>query len=159
MPTSDPEKVFAETLCLVATATARSASAPFGASSDQANALSQALIDLPLTLHAYVAGSEVLRTGAQSQESIPDYTPELARMLEFYQAHLPDGRLPDRKTLRNAMILWMGRISPRGLDEHPEARIDRLGLIDELNLHLRLSEAYARNVAHGAVTEPSGDAG
>lgn len=149
MPASDPEKVFAETLCLVATATARSASAPFADAPDHANAISQSLVDLPLTLHAYVAGSEVLRTGAQSAEGIPDYTPEIGRMLEFYQAHIPDGRLPDRKTLRNAMILWMGRISPRGLDEHPEARVDRLGLVDDLNLHLRLSEAYARNVASG----------
>ncbi|HUF08795.1 MAG TPA: hypothetical protein VMO47_05705 [Rhodothermales bacterium] len=143
----DAEKVFAETLCLVSTATARAAVSAFTAQSDVRNHLSQTLQALPLTLHSYIAGGEVLKTGASSPEGIPDVTADLDRMMDFYNAHLADTGLPDRKSLRHAMILWMGRISPSGLSEHPEARLDRLGLVDRLILHVRLVEAYARNAA------------
>ena len=144
---ADAERVFAETLCLVSTATARAAESAFPSQSDARKHLSQTLQALPLTLHSYVAGGEVLRTGASSPEGIPDTTADLDRMMDFYNAQLADTGLPDRKSLRNAMILWMGRISPPGLGEHPEARLDRLGLVDRLSLHVRLVEAYARNAA------------
>jgi len=146
IPQADSEAVFAETLCLVSTATARVAASAFR-KGDIGEHLSQTLQALPLTLHAYVAGGEVLRTGAESPDEIPDATAELERMLDFYNAQLADTGLPDRKSLRHAMLLWMGRISPPGLNEHPEARLDRLKLVERLSLHLRLVEAYARNAA------------
>lgn len=144
---ADPQKVFSETICLLSTATARAAASAFATNDEARQHLVETLQALPLTLHSYVAGGEVLRSRTESPEGVEDLSGHLEHMLDFYNAHLAQNKYPDQKSLRNVMILWMGRISPPGMEEHPEARVERLELVDRLTIHLRLVEAYARNAA------------
>ncbi|MGA7304668.1 MAG: hypothetical protein WBW88_07320 [Rhodothermales bacterium] len=146
----DREKTFAETLCMVATATARAAVSAYPSGDASRSHVSEVLLALPLTLHSYVAGREVLEKQQTSEEPAPHDTADVERMLTFYQTQLGDAGFPDRKVLRHTMTLWMGRISPRGLNEHPETRLERLGLVDELSAHTRLIEAFTRNAIRTA---------
>lgn len=147
MPGADREKAFAETLCMVSTVSARAAASALPPGDASREHVSDTLSALPLTLHSYVAGIEVL----SEEDGPPDTrTDHLERMSTFYSTQLGDVGYPDRKALRHVMILWMGRISPSGLDEHPEKRLDRLGLVDRLTTYVRLIEAFTRNAGQEA---------
>ena len=146
MPEANREKIFAETLCMVSTASARAAVSALPPGDASRAHVSESLLTLPLTLHAYVAGREVLEKQQASKEPPPHDTSDLEHMLTFYGTQLADTGFPDRKALRHMMILWMGRISPAGLGEHPEKRLERLELVDLLVNHVRLVEAFVRNL-------------
>lgn len=140
MPSADPEKIFAETLCLISTVTARTAAASLASGQNRVDEVAEAILALPYTLHAYVAGTDVLAGGVAQEPS-----EALSRMMQFYGVQLPQGEMPTKPSLRKVMILWMGRISPSGLGEHPEQRLKRLEFVERMDVHARLVEAYARS--------------
>ena len=71
----------------------------------------------------------------------------LQRKHEFYTVHLPDDTFPGERALRDKMALWMGRVSPPGLPESPDRRLDKLQLVPTLVTHNRVVLAYARGGA------------
>ena len=82
------------------------------------------------------------KAGPDLNRSVYD---RLGRKREFYSLHLPPGRVPSRRDLRDKMELWMGRISPPGLPEHPAKRLERLSLVSVLHTHVRLLFEFSRN--------------
>ncbi|CAM3188959.1 hypothetical protein [Rhodothermus bifroesti] len=145
----DPERLAEETLCLVATATARALEVGLQAASALRQAVVAALLELPLTYRDYLLG-EVLLEGEDHRDleaAGQEVYSRLERMLTFYQAHLPAGQFPGERLLAEKMALWMGRISPPGLPELPQARMERLDVVPLLHAHLRLVLMFGRHVA------------
>lgn len=145
MEGADPELVAEETLCLVATATARAAEVGLEDEPDHEPTIVQTLLDLPFTYRNYLIGKAM----------IADQTPELSEMADevyerlegkrqFYTAHLPEGQFPGPHALKDKMELWMGRVSPPKLPETPQERLESLGLVDQAVAHLKLVLAYGR---------------
>ncbi|QXD13824.1 hypothetical protein GQ464_010100 [Rhodocaloribacter litoris] len=148
MEGADPEQVAEETLCLVATATARAAGVGLRAAPDLAGAVLPALLDLPFTYRDYLVGGAMIETQhAALQEAAEAVTGRLQRMRAFYEAHLPPNQFPGPTALSDKMALWMGRISPPRLPESPTRRLERLDLVPVLVTHLRLILAFARREA------------
>ena len=147
---ADPELVAEETLCLVATATARAADVGLRDDPTLALAVVPVLLDLPLTYRDYLVGGAMI---AQQDPALLDTNEAVYRRLQrkqaFYTAHLPPGQFPGERLLTDKMGLWMGRISPPRLPEAPMARLERLGCVSTLLTHLKLVLAFARrqNVA------------
>jgi hypothetical protein len=86
---------------------------------------------------------------------VADRRPELSEVGEqvrerlqnkrsFYTTHLPEGQFPGPHALEDKMELWMGRVSPPGLQESPQTRLQELGLVDSTVAHLKLILAYGR---------------
>ncbi len=144
MEGADPELTAEETLCLVATATARAAEVGLGAD-PAAPLVAETLLDLPFVYRDYLAGGAML---AEKDPALLDadahVRERLRRKRAFYVTHLPPARFPGERALTDKMALWMGRISPPRLPEMPAARLDRLGLVPALLTHLRLVLAFAR---------------
>lgn len=145
MPSADPGKIFEETACLTGTATARAVSTGFDAGSGGGAPFEAAILTAPHRLAEYMNGYGMLATGTGGPDQVNEVHARLERARSFYEVHLPAGQFPDRKQLNEKMALWMGRISPRGLDELPTTRLDRLDLVKILHTHCRLVEAYVRN--------------
>lgn len=142
---ADPDLVAEETLCLVATATARSAEVGLQGDSDLAQAATTALFDLPFIYRDYLIGGEMLEKEdhalAKTAASVYE---RLQRKREFYSVHLPPNQFPGRRALDEKMGLWMGRVSPPRLPEMPTERLQKLGLVSVLLTHLKLVLAFAR---------------
>lgn len=141
MPDADRSVVAEETLSLLAAVSARAVEA--GADSRIAAATSQALLSLPFSYHDYLLGGELL---VESTERSVDATVygRLARKREFYTVHMPPGQLPSQRALRDKMELWMGRLSPPGLPEHPARRLEKLALVEAVATHAKLVYEFAR---------------
>jgi len=142
---ADPELIAEETLCLVATATARAAEVGLRETPAVAAAVVPALAALPFIYRDYLVGGALMATQEQAllDESEAIYL-RLRRKLDFYTVHLPPGPFPGERALTDKMGLWMGRISPPRLPEMPTERLARLPLIPALLTHLRLVLAYGR---------------
>lgn len=142
---ADPELVAEETLCLVATATARAAQVGLREAPDVAEAAVPSLHDLPFTYRDYLVGGAVI---TQQDPSLLDANEEvyqrLQRKQEFYTIHLPADQFPGERALHDKMALWMGRISPPKLPESPTERLGKLNLVPTLLTHLKLVLAFAR---------------
>jgi len=142
---SDSELIAEETLCLVATATARSAEVGLQDEPEHSSSVSEALLQLPYTYRDYLLGRamisrqnpEIAQVGEQVRE-------RLHRKQEFYRSHLPEGRFPGPSALGDKMELWMGRVSPPKLQESPQERLAKLDLVDPLVAHCKLILAYGR---------------
>lgn len=142
---ADPDIVAEETLCLVATATARATEVGLSEHPDEAAAISASLLDLPFIYHDYLVGTEMLaRKDSALAQAADEVYARLQRKREFYQAHLPAGQFPGPRVLGDKMDLWMGRVSPPKLPETPTDRLRRLDLVDPLVTHLKLVLAYGR---------------
>jgi hypothetical protein len=151
---SDSELVAEETLCLVATATARSAEVGLKEEPEHASAASTSLLQLPYTYRDYLVGRAMISTQNPELAELGEQVRErLHRKQEFYQSHLPEGRFPGPGALGDKMELWMGRVSPPKLPESPQERLAKLDLVDPLVAHCKLILAYGRR---GQV--PSADA-
>lgn len=152
MPDADPELVLEETLCLVATATARAMEVGLAHRAEAATAVAPAVLNLPYTSRDYVLGMAMVAEGDGTllERSEAIYA-RLSRKQQFYMVHLPARRFPGPRALQDKMELWMGRVSPPGLPEPPSERLSRLDLVGIVQTHLRLMLTYARRmVASGA---------
>ena len=142
---ADPELVAEETLCLVATATARAAEVGLRADPALAQAVVPVLLDLPFLYRDYLVGGAML---AQPDPALLDANEavygRLQRKQAFYTAHLPPNQFPGEHALTDKMGLWMGRISPPRLPEAPTDRLHRLACIPMVLTHLKLVLAFAR---------------
>lgn len=144
---ADPELVAEETLCLVATATARAAEVGLRTAPSIAQAVVPVLLELPFTYRDYlVGGSMIVQQDATLLEAAEAVYGRLQRKQAFYTAHLPPNQFPGERLLTDKMGLWMGRISPPRLPEAPMDRLDRLGSVPTLLTHLKLVLAFARDI-------------
>lgn len=142
---AEPELVIEETLCLVATATARAAEVALRAQPDVAAAVVPVCLHLPYLWRDYLIGTALLEAPeALAPEADESHYQRLQRKLDFYGVHLPPRQFPGPQALADKLALWMGRVSPPRLPEMPVARLERLGLADVLLTHLRLVLAYGR---------------
>jgi hypothetical protein len=145
MEGSDPELVAEETLCLVATATARAAEVGLQDEPEHEPTIVQTLLDLPFTYRDYLIGKAMV---ADENPELSEVAEEVRERLqgkrEFYTTHLPEGQFPGPHALSDKMELWMGRVSPPRLPETPQERLDSLGLVDPTVAHLKLVLAYGR---------------
>lgn len=142
---ADPDLVAEETLCLVATATARAADVALGKDPALAEPASGAILDIPFIYRDYLIGGAMIDSRDRSiiDESNDIYA-RLQRKREFYSVHLPPNQFPGERTLSDKMGMWMGRISPPGLPEMPTDRLEKLNLVSSLLRHLKLVLAFGR---------------
>jgi len=141
---ADPEVVAEESLCLAATATARAIEAT---SSSGQNKLSESVLLAPFLYRDYLVGSAMLETeDAATADLGAEIGERLERKSAFYGTQLPKATLPTGTLLKNAMLLWMGRISPPGMPNGPEERLEASGAIDRMRGHVRLIAAHIRHV-------------
>lgn len=142
---ADPELVAEETLCLVATASARAAQVGLREHPELAETVVPVLLDLPFSYRDYLVGGAVLM---EKDTSLLDANEEVYRRLtrkqEFYTVQLPSGQFPGEHVLNDKMELWMGRISPPKLPTSPEERLHELNLVATLLTHLKLVLAFGR---------------
>jgi hypothetical protein len=144
---ADPELLAEESLSLAAAATARAIEATVPAGQD----LADALLVAPFLYRDYLVGTAMLESGDASQaERGADIGERLERKMAFYATHLPKATLPTGSVLRNAMLLWMGRISPPGMTTGPEERLDACGAVPRLQAHVRLTASHVRHAASDA---------
>ena len=145
MEGSDPELVAEETLCLVATATARAAEVGLQDELEHAPPIVETLLDMPFTYRNYLLGKAMV---AEKRPELSEVAEEvhnrLQGKLDFYTTHLPEGQFPGPHALGDKMELWMGRVSPPKLPETPQERLQSLGLVEPTVAHLKLVLAYGR---------------
>src|SRR6056297_1529791 len=95
MEGADPELVAEETLCLVATATARAAEVGLQDEPGHGPVVSRTLLQLPYTYRDYLLGNAMIADRrpeiAQVGEQVRG---RLERKQEVYTAHLPEGQFP-----------------------------------------------------------------
>lgn len=143
-----PDVVAEETLCLVCVVSARAAA--FGARErpEFGAAAADLLLELPFTWRDYHVAAEMLTHGAgELPEAAEVLYDRLQRKMEFYGVHFAPGAMPGERALADKMPLWMGRVSPPGLHEMPDARLQRLGLVALLGRHARLIREFAAQSA------------
>ena len=161
MEGADPELVAEETLCLVATATARAAEVGLQDEPEHAPAIVQTLLDLPFTYRDYLIGKAMIAEENRDLSEVGEQVRErLQGKREFYTTHLPEGQFPGPRALSDKMELWMGRVSPPKLPETPQERLESLGLVDPTVAHLKLVLAYGRRgeAPTGASSAKDGEA-
>jgi hypothetical protein len=145
MEGTDPELVAEETLCLVATASARAAQVGLREQPGQSDPIARALLALPFAYRDYLIGSAMISTDDASLADLGETVrARLQRKQEFYTSHLPDGQFPGPHALKDKMELWMGRVSPPKLPESPQERLQTLDLVDSVAAHCKLLLAYGR---------------
>lgn len=157
MEGAEPELVAEETLCLVATATARAAEVGLEDEPEPRPIIVRTLLDLPFTYRDYLLGKAMV---ADNRPELSDVAEEVRTRLqstrEFYTTHLPEGQFPGPHALQDKMELWMGRVSPPKLPETPQERLESLGLVDPAVAHLKLVLAYGRRGAPPVGTNEDG---
>jgi hypothetical protein len=142
---ADPELVAEETLCLIATATARAAEVGLQSEDDHRPPIVSTLLDLPFTYRDYLIGKAMVADRRPELSEVGEQVRErLQNKRSFYTTHLPEGQFPGPHALEDKMELWMGRVSPPGLQESPQTRLQELGLVDSTVAHLKLILAYGR---------------
>lgn len=145
MEGTDPELVAEETLCLVATATARAAEVGLKEEPESRPTIVGSLLDLPFTYRDYLLGKAMV---AENRPELSEVAEEVHNRLqgkrEFYTTHLPEGQFPGPHALEDKMELWMGRVSPPKLPESPQERLESLGLVEPTVAHLKLVLAFGR---------------
>ncbi len=142
---AEQELVAEETLCLVATTTARAAEVGLRARPALSAAAVPALLELPFTYRDYLIGGAMLtRKDASLVEASEEVYARLSRKRDFYGVHFPKDQFPGQHALSDKMALWMGRVSPPKLPETPQKRLEKLGLVTTLLTHLKLVLASAR---------------
>jgi len=142
---TDPELVAEETLCLVATATARAADVGLEDEPEHAPAIIETLLDLPFTYRNYLIGKAMVSEERPELSGVAEEVHDrLQSKLNFYTTHLPEGQFPGPHALGDKMELWMGRASPPNLQESPQTRLQSLGLVEPTVAHLKLVLAYGR---------------
>jgi hypothetical protein len=145
MEGADPELVAEETLCLVATASARAAEVGLKDEPAHQSVIQSTLLDLPYTYREYLIGhAMIMKDDRDLSEHADEVYSRLERKLQFYTTHLPEGKFPGPHALKDKMELWMGRVSPPKLPESPQERLESLGLVDPAVAHVKVLLAYGR---------------
>lgn len=148
MDGTDPELIAEETLCLVATASARAAAVGLRDTPRQSDAVHAALLGFPFAYRDYLIGRAMIATDDRSlSEAGEAVRSRLERKQMFYTSHLPENQFPGPRALGDKMELWMGRVSPPKLPESPQERLASLGLVDTVVAHCKLLLAYGRQGA------------
>ncbi|MES3630693.1 MAG: hypothetical protein PPP56_11070 [Longimonas sp.] len=142
---TEPDLVAEETLCLLATVTARAVAVGLRAEPEQAEALEPVLLRLPFQYRDYLIGH------AMVEEEDPDLAAtgeavreRLAKKQRFYETHFPEGQFPGPRALGDKLELWMGRVSPPGLPTTPQERLQELPVHAPIVAHAKLMLAYTR---------------
>jgi len=149
MPEADAELVAEETLCLLATVSARACQA----AGPEHEALARSCLAAPFLYRDYLVGTAMLESNDPAAGQLGETIGErLERKMAFYVSHLEAGRLPSPEVLRDKMLLWMGRISPPKMPSGPEERLDGLPVVDRVMNHARL---LGTRVRHSAGNDPS----
>lgn len=145
----DAALVAEETLAMVAVVTARAVGAGLRSRPDAAGAATAALVEVPLLVHDFLLGAQLVASGAEGEVAPDDggVYDRLARKLGFYGTHLPEGGVPGPSRLRTLLPLWMGRVSPPRLPTTPDARLAATGVPEMMTLHARLVLAFAERAA------------
>jgi len=150
---ADSELVAEETLCLVATATARAVEVGLEDEPEHQSVLVRTLLDLPFTYRDYLIGKAMVADDRpELSEMADEVRSRLQSKREFYTTHLPEGQFPGPHALQDKMELWMGRVSPPKLPETPQERLESLGLVEPTVAHLKLVLAYGRRGAPPVAT-------
>jgi hypothetical protein len=143
----DADLVVEETLCLVATVGARALEFGVEENDNLRELLVASMLELPFSYCDYLLGRAVLEGVAEHSDAVAEQIAgRLSRKMEFYAAQLPLGQFPSERKIQAVMELWMGRISPRGLEELPSKRLRRLDLVSDLDGHAKLVLAYAKRL-------------
>lgn len=146
MEGTDAELVAEESLCLVATASARAAQVGLRERPGVAEPVHRAVLALPFVYRDYLIGSAMLASSDASLADVGETVrSRLQRKQQFYTSHLPENQFPGPRALKDKMELWMGRVSPPKLPESPQERLQTLGLVDDVAVHCKLLLAYGRN--------------
>ncbi len=143
---AEPDLVAEETLCMVATATARAASAGLQAEKVISEAVIPYLLELPYTYRDYLVAGAILRD--EDSSMLKDGQAVYARLeskLAFYAVQFPEGKYPSQHALVDKMELWMGRVSPPGLPESPGVRMKKLDLLTPLLTQVKLVLAFGKS--------------
>jgi hypothetical protein len=155
---SESEIVAEETLCMVATGTARAATVGLRSDTTLAEAVVPTLMNLPYTYRDYLVGSVVMEEDNAEESTVEamaeEVTQRLERKQEFYNLHLPEGQFPGKRVLGDKMELWMGRVSPPKLPTTPADRLEQLQLVPKLRTHLRLILSYGRQYVNDREASP-----
>ncbi|MCH8031913.1 MAG: hypothetical protein IIB09_08900 [Bacteroidetes bacterium] len=142
---ADPELVAEETLVLVSVVTARAVEVGLKDAPEAMEAAGQAVLELPFLYHDYLLGGRMVAEGSEGDVEVDQAVYDrMARKAEFYGVHFPVGRFPGPHALAEKLPLWMGRISPPKLPTSPDKRLADLGLVEMLNVHVRLVLAFAQ---------------
>lgn len=135
MPEAEAELVAEETLCLLATVSARVCQA-FRPEDEH---LSTACLSAPFLYRDYLVGTAMLESGDHATAELGNTIgTRMERKMAFYVAHFEPGRMPSPTVLREKMLLWMGRISPPRMPSGPEERLDALSVVERVNHHVQL---------------------
>ncbi len=141
MEMAKPELVAEETICLLAVATGRAIESLDSSYPD----LGLSVMMTPFLYRDYLIGTAMIESGDLSRgEEGVQVGERLEKKMAFYTAHLPAGQFPMSSSLRNVMLMWMGRISPPGMPSGPEDRLDGIGAIEKVACHLKLVVAHVR---------------
>jgi len=154
IPDADPPRVAEETLSLLAVIGARAVEEG-AAGLSTARPIADSLLNVPFAFRDYTLGSQMLlETGMLATEDQPvediqrqsvQIGERLDRIRAFYEQQFPSGtsiRLPH---LQDKLLLWMGRISPPGLETTPADRVTASRAPQLLARHARLVAAYVRH--------------
>jgi len=145
MPRADPENVAEETLCLVATSTARAAQVGLRQESLVAMAVSPTILDLPFAYRDYlIGGAMITQRDTSLLDANEDAYERLQQKREFYLEQFPENNFPGEARVKEKMVMWMDRISPIDLSSTPEDRLEKLHLLPTLMTHLKLILAFGR---------------
>ena len=141
----EPDLVAEETLCLLATVTARALEVGLRAVPDVAEVVAPVVQQLPFQYRDYLIGHAMIQEEnpelAQTAEAVRE---RLTRKQRFYDTHFPEDQFPGPRALKPKMELWMGRVSPPGLPNSPQERIKTLPVLDMVAAHTKLMLAYGR---------------
>lgn len=142
---TEPELVAEETLCLVATVTARAMAVGLRADPELATAIEPVLLRLPFQYRDYLIGHAMVQEENPELAATAEAVRErLTKKQRFYETHFPEDQFPGPRALSDKLELWMGRVSPPGLPTTPQERLQTLPIQARLVSHAKLMLAYGR---------------
>ncbi|MFO8233413.1 MAG: hypothetical protein R6U20_12195 [Longimonas sp.] len=142
---TEPDLVAEETLCLLATVTARAMAVGLREQPELAEALEAVLLQLPFQYRDYLIGRTMVEQEDPELAATGEAVRErLAKKQRFYETHFPEGQFPGPRALGDKLELWMGRVSPPGLPTTPQERLQQLPIQAPIVAHAKLVLAYAR---------------
>ncbi|MDX1438389.1 MAG: hypothetical protein R3284_00665 [Rubricoccaceae bacterium] len=142
---ADPDLVAEESMVLVSTVTARAVEVGLKNAPEALEETGQAILELPFLYHDYLLGGRMVAEGSEGNVEVDQAVyNRLVRKVDFYTVHFPVGRFPGPHALDEKLPLWMGRISPPKLPTSPDRRLRDIGVVEMLNVHLRLVLAFTQ---------------
>ena len=142
---TEPDLVAEETLCLLATVTARAVAVGLRDQPGQAEAMQAALLKLPFQYRDYLIGRAMVEQEDPDLAATGEAVRErLSKKQRFYETHFAEGQFPGPRALSDKLELWMGRVSPPGLPTTPQERLQELPVQAPIVAHAKLMLAYAR---------------